>query len=74
VTGSSSDVKFIQATCNNFRASGLVVDGIWGPKTQAAFDGLKSALGITGNPHTTTSVYQSLLSGVARAGFANQNI
>jgi hypothetical protein len=74
LTGSSSDTKFIQATCNNFRASGLVVDGIWGSRTQAAFDGLKSALGITGNPHTTTSVYQSLLSGVARAGFANQNI
>jgi len=73
VTGSSSDVKFVQAMCNNFRNAGLVVDGIWGPKTQTAFNGAKSALGITGDPHTSSAAWQSMLSGIASRGFANQN-
>ena len=60
LTGSSSRHKFVQATCNNFRGSGLAVDGIWGPRPESAFNGLMSALGVTGDPHTTTSVYQNL--------------
>jgi Extensin-like protein C-terminus len=72
-TGSSSDVGFVQAVCNEFMNSGLAVDKIWGPLTQAAFDQSRSRLGVTsGNPHTTTSVYRAWLDAVARKGFANQ--
>lgn len=71
---SEADTKFVQGTCNNFRASGLAIDGIWGPNTQSAFNGLKSALGVTGDPHTSTSVWQGMLSKIATKGFANQNI
>ncbi|MGW6932449.1 extensin family protein [Lentzea sp. NPDC054927] len=71
---SEADTKFVQGTCNNFRASGLAIDGIWGPATQSAFNGLKSALGVTGDPHTSTSVWQGMLSKIATKGFANQNI
>ncbi|MFD4641886.1 extensin family protein [Lentzea sp. NPDC058436] len=71
---SEADTKFVQGTCNNFRASGLAIDGIWGPNTQAAFNGLKSALGVTGDPHTSTAVWQGMLSKIATKGFANQNI
>jgi hypothetical protein len=71
---SESDTKFVQAVCNNFRASGLVIDGDWGTNTQNAFNGLKSKLGVTGDPHTSSSVWQSMLSKIATKGFANQNI
>jgi extensin-like protein len=71
---SESDTKFVQATCNNFRAAGLAIDGIWGPNTQTAFTGLKSALAVTGDPHTSSSVWQGMLSKIATKGFANQNI
>jgi hypothetical protein len=71
---SEADTKFVQGTCNNFRGSGLAIDGIWGPATTSAFNGLKSALGVTGDPHTSTSVWQGMLSKIATKGFANQNI
>lgn len=72
VQGSSSDTKFVQAMCNNFRNAGLAVDGVWGPLTNSAFNAAKSALGITGDPHSSTSVWQAMLSAIARRGFANQ--
>lgn len=70
--GSASDCKFVQAMCNNFMSSGLSVDGDWGPLTQSAFNTAKSRLGITGDPHSSSSVWTSMMSAVARRGFANQ--
>lgn len=72
VKSSESDTKFVQAMCNNFRGSGLVVDGIWGTNTQNAFNGAKSALAVTGDPHTSSAAWQSMLSKIATKGFANQ--
>jgi hypothetical protein len=72
VKGSSSDCKFVQAMCNNFIGSNLVVDGDWGSLTQSAFNTAKSRLGITGDPHTTSSVWMSMMWAVALKGFANQ--
>ena len=72
VKSSESDTKFVQAMCNNFLSSGLVVDGIWGNLTQSAFNTAKSRLGITGDPHSSSSVWMSMLSGVASDGFANR--
>ncbi len=72
VKGSSSDCKFVQSMCNNFMNSGLSVDGDWGPLTQSAFNTAKSRLGVTGDPHTSSSVWASMMSSVAQRGFANQ--
>lgn len=72
VKGSSSDCKFVQAMCNNFMGSGLAVDGVWGPLTTSAFNTAKSRLAVTGDPHTTSSVWMSMMSKVAQRGFANQ--
>lgn len=72
VKAASSDCKFVQAMCNNFIGSNLVVDGDWGPLTQSAFDTAKSRLGVTGDPHTTSSVWMSMMWAVATHGFANQ--
>jgi len=72
VKGSASDCKFVQSMCNNFMGSGLAVDGAWGPLTQSAFTTAKSRLGVTGDPHTTSSVWMSMMSAVAQRGFANQ--
>jgi Extensin-like protein C-terminus len=67
-----SDTCFVQSMCNNFMNSGLAVDGDWGPLTQSAFTTAKSRLGVTGDPHATSSVWMSMLSTVAQRGFANQ--
>lgn len=72
VKGASSDAKFVQAMCNEFMGSGLAVDGIWGTNTQSAFNSAKSKLGITGDPHTNSTVWTSLLHGVAQDGFAGR--
>ncbi|MGX7829302.1 extensin family protein [Actinokineospora sp. 24-640] len=73
-TGSESDTKFVQSMCNNFMNSGLSVDGDWGPLTQNAFTTAKSRLGVSGDPHTSTTAWRSMLSGIAQRGFANQGI
>ncbi|GLZ33813.1 hypothetical protein Lesp02_60010 [Lentzea sp. NBRC 105346] len=70
---SESDTKFVQAMCNNFRNAGLAIDGVWGTRTESAFNAAKSALGVTGDPHTSSSVWQGMLSKIAQKGFANQN-
>lgn len=40
-------VKILQANCNDFFGSGLVVDGIFGKNTKAAVEFMQSALGCT---------------------------
>ena len=73
-TGSRSDTVFVQSMCNNFMGSGLAVDGQWGPLTSNAFNQAKSRLGITGDPHTSTTAWRNMLAGIAQHGFANQAI
>ncbi|GAA4427984.1 extensin family protein [Actinokineospora soli] len=73
-TGSRSDTVFVQSMCNNFMGSGLAVDGQWGPLTTNAFNQAKSRLGITGDPHTSTTAWRNMLGGIAQRGFANQAI
>lgn len=74
LTGSRADTVFAQAVCNNFIGSSLAVDGIWGALTQAQVDILKSRLGVTGNLQTSQAANETLLSGLAAHGFANQAI
>ena len=72
VKSSESDTKFVQGLCNNHMSSGLAIDGDWGPLTQSAFSRAKSRLGISGDPHTSTTVWREFLSASARKGFADQ--
>lgn len=50
-------VRYVQIICNKWTAAGLVKDGIWGEKTEAAVRSLKSVKGavpITGTGAITT--------------------
>jgi hypothetical protein len=71
---SKSDTVFVQAVCNNFDSAGLVIDGIWGPLTDAAFADINSAWDFDVSqcsPFTSHSAYRDWLHRVIAAGFAN---
>lgn len=42
-----SDTALIQSTANLLAGEGLVIDGVWGSKTQAAYDKLLDGFGLT---------------------------
>jgi hypothetical protein len=71
---SRSDTVFVQAACNNFDSAGLVIDGVWGPDTDAAFAQINSAWDFDVsrcNPFTSHNGYRDWLHRVIAAGFAN---
>lgn len=72
-TGSRSDTVFIQKSCNDFNSAGLSVDGAWGPLTESAYLSLKSKLGTSGNPKTSTTAYRNFLAEIAKKGYADQS-
>ncbi len=69
---SEADTKFVQGLCNNHLGSGLVIDGVWGPLTQSAFNTAMSRLGISGDPHTSSTTWRAFLVASSQRGFANQ--
>lgn len=71
---SRADTVFCQAVCNTFMSSGLAVDGVWGSRTTAAVNTLKSRLGVSGDLQTDRTAVLDLLRGIASAGFSNQAI
>ena len=71
-TSSRSDTVFVQMACNAHMDSGLAVDGIWGTKTQAAFDESRRRLSVGGDPYRVTAHWQAWLGEVARCGFADR--
>ncbi|HSK92185.1 MAG TPA: hypothetical protein VK875_12830 [Euzebyales bacterium] len=56
-----SDVVFIQAAANVMMGAGLAIDGIYGPKTNAAFTRMKNRLGIPHRVSTEAAVYRRFL-------------
>lgn len=73
VKSSSSDTKFIQAVCNNFAGTRLVIDGKWGRKTQAALSKLLARPAFRGiNPLRSQWQYRRFLAVVADHGFKNK--
>jgi hypothetical protein len=71
-TGSRSDTVFVQATCNAFTGAGLAVDGVWGPRTTAAFKDATARLGVSGDPHTSSAAWVAWTERAAAHGFADQ--
>lgn len=69
---SRSDTAFVQMACNAHMGSGLKVDGVWGAKTQSAFELSRRRLNIGGDPFNNTGHYQAWLGEVARCGFRNR--
>lgn len=69
-----SDTVFVQAVCNNFNGAGLVIDGDWGPLTEAAFDDINRAWDFSVgkcNPFNSHSAYVNWLHRPIAAGFAD---
>lgn len=71
---SSSDVKFVQAVCNNFNSAGLSIDGVWGTNTQNAWNAINTKWHYSTakcNPFSSTLHYQIWLYLVIAHGFSN---
>jgi len=73
--GTSSDVKFMQAVCNNFAGTRLSIDGGWGPKTQAGFDRLMATAPLRGlNPTRSSADYRRFGEIVAHYGLRDRRL
>jgi hypothetical protein len=71
---SQSDTVFVQAVCNNFNGANLVIDGIWGPATGAAFNDINLDWDFSVaacDPFTSHDAYVDWLHRVMIAGFAD---
>jgi len=74
-TRSRSDVTFMQAVCNNFIGTRLVIDGRWGSKSAAAYNKLVSTPPLRGlNPVRSASHYRRFLEIVAQYGLQNRRL
>lgn len=64
------DVRVVQSALNRVAGAHLVIDGKWGPATQAAFDGFRrSEMGLSGAAASGLPGVQSLTELGKRAGF-----
>ncbi|NPD47493.1 peptidoglycan-binding protein [Lentimicrobium sp. S6] len=56
-----NEVKLLQAYLNEFKNEALIVDGIWGPKTQAAFESFVASVDfVNSSKGVTKDEYKSL--------------
>ncbi|MGH1489795.1 MAG: extensin family protein [Acidimicrobiales bacterium] len=68
-----SEMKFIQAICNEFAGQNLKIDGAWGPKTSAAFNIMLAEAGLGRlKPFTSVRDYRKLLQRISQNGFRGQ--
>jgi Extensin-like protein C-terminus len=68
-----SDTTFIQATCNYMNGESLVIDGDWGPLTDAAYGRLLTKLRMQcRNPRGNTADMALLCELIAKAGITGQ--
>jgi hypothetical protein len=68
-----SDTTFIQAVCNYMNGESLVIDGDWGPLTDAAFSRLLTKLRMQcRNPRTNTANMALFCELIAKAGITGQ--
>lgn len=69
-----SDVVFVQAAANAMMNAGLVVDGIYGPKTNRAFRTMKNRLDIPHRVSTDVAAYRRFLARLARHALRNEKV
>lgn len=69
--GHTSDVKFVQAVCNNFNGAGLAIDGSWGPSCQDAFEKINREWGYpeSCSPSNNEGHWREWCAQVMRHGF-----
>jgi hypothetical protein len=70
-TGARTDTTLVQAVCKYMNGeSALVIDGDWGPLTEAAYQRLRTKLGMEcRNPKGNTGDAITFLHLIAQAGF-----
>ena len=73
-TGYRSDVVFIQAAANVMINGGLVIDGLYGPKTDAAFRRMKNRLEIPHRVATDPEAYRRFLWRLAHRALRNRGL
>lgn len=56
-----SDTVFVQAAANLMMGAGLVIDGIYGPRTDAAFTAMKNRLGVPHRVSSNSTIYRVFL-------------
>lgn len=69
-----SDTVFIQAAANLMMGADLVIDGIYGPRTRVAFEGMKNRLGIPHRVSTDAAAYRRFLWRLAHRALRNQGL
>jgi len=69
-----SDTVFIQAAANTMIGANLVVDGLYGPKTRAAFARMKNRLGIPHRVSNDAAAYRRFLWRLAYRALRNQGL
>jgi hypothetical protein len=68
---SRSETVFVQQVLNEFQGTALPIDGVWGARTQAAFDESRHRLGVEGDPMADPLPWRHWLLRVASCGFAD---
>lgn len=69
-----SDTVFVQRACNVMMGSDLVIDGIYGPLTNAAFRRLKNRLDIPHRVSSSPRTYRRFLWRLAVVAFRNKRL
>lgn len=69
-----SDTVFVQAAANEMSDAGLVVDGIYGPRTSAAFRILKDRLDVPHRVSTDAWAFRRFLWRLARRALRNRGV
>ena len=66
-----SDTVFVQAVCNNFLGTRLLIDGLWGPATERAFGETRRRLRVAGPMVSSSWRWRAWLYRVAVHGLNN---
>jgi hypothetical protein len=67
-TSARSDAVLIQAVCNIMVGDGTTIDGVWGSQTEAAYNRLRTQMGVCGDPKTNMNSAYSFFGLIAAAG------
>ena len=72
-TNQKSDVTLVQAAANNLNSAGLVIDGVWGPKTSTAYENLRTKFNLRcQDPKASASAFKTFLVYIGIHGVTNK--